>query len=608
MLRFLSRTRQHIKKPLNIYFSSKHPSSDYIGKTGCEIIANEIKNVSKDVFVYTGGAIMPVVDHVYKHDFNHYILTHEQYTGHAAIGYNRASGKLSPCFVTSGPGLTNMVTPMQDATTDSSSLLIFSGQVPVSKMGSQAFQEAPSTEISKSVTKYNYCIKDPRKIYHAIQNSVFACTNNRKGAVHIDLPKDVVTSVVKEHSTVTNIDDRDYMEYTDIDSHSLNRIISLIMYAKRPVLYVGQGCNDCPKLLKLFAEKFDIPVTTTIHANGVFDENNVLSLKFLGMHGSYVANYAVQNADLIIALGCRFDDRTTGEISKYAPKAYEASKNGTGGIIFCNNDLPTIKMVRKLVYFDILVYNTCKHFLEHVIDNRSIKKNYEWVSHLSKMKTQYKFVYNTPPNGKINTQMVIEEINRQVSGDFIITTGVGNHQMMTSQFITWTKPRSFISSGSLGVMGTGLPYAIGAQIACPDKKVILIDGDGSFNMSFNELVSVAKYNLPIKIFIMNDSCLSMVQTWENLFFDGRTVATDLENPDYAQLASAFKIQSYVCNTKNDLQDKVKRTLNHPGPVLCEFVVESDKCFPLVRPGYALDDVIHPQYNDKQIDTSKPPPS
>lgn len=580
-----------------VYMSLKRNFS-----TGAQIIAKFQSNYFKHGGIYTGGAVMPIIDELYKLDkMELFKFTHEQHMAHAATGYYRASGKIFPINSTSGPGCTNLVTGLLDATLDSVSVLAITGQVGVNKMGSQSFQEAPATQITKSITKFNKCVKDVNELHSTLLDAVLYLTDNRLGSVHIDVPKCVLTSKSDNPKyTQTYIKD-------NYDDYNVDKIAELIKQASRPVLYVGQGCDS--ELLRKFAIKMNIPVTTTIHGNGMFDENHELSLKFLGMHGSYVANWAVQNSDLIIAIGCRFDDRTTGEISKYAPMAYQASKQGKGGIVFCNNDRPTIDMVRKYINFDHVIYNTSKHFLTKLNEIDFTKTHDYWVNLLNNMKHKYKFCYKTPPYYRINTQMVIEEINNQIKNkDFIITTGVGNHQMMTSQFITWTKPNTFISSGSLGVMGTGLPYAIGAKISSPDKEVILIDGDGSFNMSFTELITVARYNLPIKMFIINDECMSMVQAWENLFYGGRTVATDLENPDYSMIAAAHKIPSFVCNNINNLRDTIKKTLKTPGPVLCELVVDSDYCFPLVPPGNALDDVIHPEYNDNKVDTSKPPPS
>ena len=313
----------------------------------------------------------------------------------------------------------------------------------------------------------------------------------------------------------------------------------------------------------------------------------LLSLEFLGMHGNVAANYAIQNADLIIALGTRFDDRTTGDLEQYAPKAFKAFKEGIGGIVHVNiND----KEIGNIVNSNLNFHMDCGDFLNHT--SPVYKERKEWINQINQWKNKYKFNYNKTE--KLKTQEVISTINNHLLklDNYIVTSGVGNHQMMSSQFIKWKYPKSFISSGSLGVMGVGLPYAIGCQIANPDKLILDIDGDGSFNHTSSELKTVNDYNLPIKIAIMNDGHFSMVRTWETLFYNSRYTATNLnKNPDYSKLAEAYSIKGIMCDKRENLNEKIKEFLEYDKAILCEFKVETDECYPLVKPGSALDDII-----------------
>ena len=340
---------------------------------------------------------------------------------------------------------------------------------------------------------------------------------------------------------------------------------------------------------------------------GCFDEMNELSLEFLGMHGNASANYAVMNADLIIAIGTRFDDRITGKISTFAPKAFEAYKQNKGGIIHVNINKKEINYVLNSHYNfnmdSLLFFNTIIPYLKKT-------DNSDWIKTINRWKTQFPFKYNKTSN--IKTQQVIEELNSYLLENniknYYISTGVGNHQMMASQFIKWRFPRSFLTSGSLGTMGVGLPYAIGAQIAKPDSLVIDIDGDGSFNHSIHELKSVRDNNLPLKIFIMNDGTLSMVKAWEKLFYNERYTATDLKvNPNYSKLAESFGIKGIMCDNENEIKSTIKYALNYNGPIICDFKVESDICLPLVAPGKALDDMILYPEDINNINTTMMPP-
>jgi len=385
------------------------------------------------------------------------------------------------------------------------------------------------------------------------------------------------TNPVKKHSNIN-----------DLNIVSISKIAELLTKSKKPIIIAGKGCLDCSDELAKFANKNNIPVTTTLHAMGCFDESNYLSLYMLGMHGSAAANYAIQEADLIIGLGTRFDDRTTGNLEKYAPKALEAEREGRGGIV-CVDIIPD--NIGKTINPTHIIINSCKNVLNK-LNRRDIPMNREkWLNRIINLKSTFPFTFNYAPDNKIKTQEVIDEINRQNTEKTLYTTGVGNHQMMTSQFIDWKYPRTMITSGSLGTMGSGLPFAIGTQLANPDSRVINIDGDGSFNMTSVDLATVVNNKLPIKIALMNDSRQQMVYIWQKLFFDGNIISTENKNPDYGKLAEAYGLGYLKCDNRDDLFFTVDLMLNSNWPILVDFIVVPDMCTPLVAPGKGLDEMI-----------------
>lgn len=527
--------------------------------------------------VYSGGAIMKFVDHFSDKRIKLINNNHEQNAGHTATGYAKVSDEIGLCVVTSGPGVTNMITPLLDAKNDSTPLLLLSGQVPIKAIGTNAFQECPAVDITRHVTKWSYCFKPDDDPNYIIDKAIHIINDKKKGPVHLDIPKCILNSNVSSLN-------KKYIYFETKKEYKYEEVGKIINDSKKPILYIGKGCNDSSSLVEQFVNLSLIPFTTTIHAVGVISEDHPLSLKFLGMHGSPAANYAMQESDCIIALGSRFDDRTTGEIQKFAPEA----KN----IIHVNIEPSEICTVVKSNHnFEI----SCNEFLKNIIP--FIKKNknrHEWIGKIRNLKKQYSFKYKDY-GSQLSTPLVISSLNRYLEykkSKFIITTGVGNHQMMAAQFIKWKSPRSLITSGSLGVMGVGLPYAIGAQLAKPNTLVIDIDGDGSFNQTLGDLQTVARYNLPIKIFIMNDGQQSMVKAWEDLFFKGNNVATNLpNNPDYCKLANAYGIKSLKCDRKKDLDSVIKRAIDHNGPILVDFKCVSEICYPLVPPGAGLHEML-----------------
>jgi acetolactate synthase-1/2/3 large subunit len=395
-----------------------------------------------------------------------------------------------------------------------------------------------------------------------------------------------------------------------LDQSAIQKAADLINKAKNPIFYVGQGASHCPELLRQVAKKAGVPVTTTVHGMGIFDERDELSMHMLGMHGAAYANFAIQKADCIVAIGSRFDDRTTGVVAHYAPKAKAAEAEGTGGIVHINIDR---SIFGKVVKPTVEVWADTEHALqamEPLIQPSSDQARADWLKQCADWKKDYAFGYVKAPNDQIKTQQAIEAINRCVhkkgwmdSKDVFVCTGVGNHQMMSAQFIRWTRPRSMITSGSLGVMGAGLPFAIGTQVANPKSLTILIDGDGSFNMTNMDLSTVKRYNLPLKMAIMNDERQQMVWIWQRLFFNGRYVSVDNVNPDFVALAKAHGIEAASCEKGEDLDDAVDKWLSHDGPMLMEFKVVPDICLPMVAPGKALDEMMLLQDRDAVLGTS-----
>lgn len=589
--------------------------------TGGQIIFNKlIQNNTKNVFMYSGGAIMGLIDCFYNQNtINYYINTHEQHLGHSATGYARSTGRPGVCIVTSGPGITNMITPMLDAQNDSCPLIVFSGNVAKQHMGTNAFQEAPAVELTKPFTKWSYCVDNINELSDVVDEAFKISQNGKKGVVHLDLPKCILATTMNYNILdIKNNHNKNYYinksnnlnkstnlnKPNKIDSKLIKEIANVINKSKKPVFYVGQGCNDYVCDLRTLVNKSNIPITTTIHAMGLYDETKPLSLKFLGMHGSVYANKSIQESDCIIALGSRFDDRTTGNLELYAPNAKKAYDEKRGGIIHCNINPNEIGNVVNTHYN---VNSDCGEFIKLLTKKIDYKERTKWLKKIAIWKNIYPFTYDNTDT--LLTQDVLKMLNEHLINKekFLFTSGVGNHQMMAAQFIDWTQPRSFISSGSLGVMGFGLPAAIGVAIGNPDKTVIDIDGDGSFLMTLSDMKTACQYNLKnLKVLLLNNKKLGMVDTWEKLFYSNRITATDNSYaPPFYDVAKAFGFNVLQCDNKKDLNKTIYDFIHTPGPLLCEFNVGSTECFPLVAPGKALDDIILNNNNIK-IDSNSPP--
>jgi acetolactate synthase-1/2/3 large subunit len=588
--------------------------NSFVGKSGGEIFHEMmLRHEVKHVFGYPGGAILPVFDAIHESKYFEFILPrHEQGAGHMAEGYARATGKPGVVLVTSGPGATNVVTAMADALADGVPLIVFTGQVPTAAIGTDAFQEADVVGISRGCTKWNVMVKDIAELPRRINEAFTIATSGRPGPVLVDLPKDVTAGILRRPiPTNTMIPSRPTaIPNTAIGAFTeeavskpfpvLKRAAELINQAKRPVIYAGQGIvghPDGPKVLTQLANQGNIPVTTTLCGLGSFDEEDPKSLHMLGMHGSCYANLAMQNADLIIALGARFDDRVTMNVNVFAPEAVKAAKEGRGGILHFEI-MP--KNINKVVEATHAIEGDVTENVQLMLPHIAKSERKEWFNTISNWKEKYPFFYESATGDEVlKPQQLIEELNKQtadIKDKVIVTTGVGQHQMWAAQLYRWRHPRTFISSGGLGTMGFGLPAAIGAKVAKPDHVVVDIDGDASFSMTAMELATAAEFNIGVKVLLLNNSFQGMVKQWQDLFYENRYSGTTMKNPDFVKLAEAMGVKAIRVTKASEIPEKMKEFLEHDGPVLMDAVVcKKEHLFPMVPAGKALDDfIVHPK--------------
>jgi len=555
----------------------------YKGKSGAQILHEMLIGPHKvdTIFGYPGGAILPVFDQLYKTPAKFILNRHEQACGHCADGYYRASGKPGVCIVTSGPAATNCVTPLATAQMDSIPMVIFSGQVATKVIGNDAFQEADVTGITRPCTKWNYLVKDVRELPRVV-NEAFAITmTGRPGPVLVDLPKDVSVAICPDEVDDTPREHILHRQRTASGSPDQEKqaqaAAELINRSEKPVLYVGGGAiiAGASDAVRKVAAKANIPCTTTLLGLGAFDEHDPKALNMLGMHGSAYANYAVQDCDCLIAVGARFDDRVTGNLATFAPHAK---------IIHIDIDPSSIS---KTVDVDVPVIGDAKLSLEMMLPHLEYRDRTTWFSTINAWKKCYPFKY-LDDSAKAKPQYVIEEIHRQSNGEAIITTGVGQHQMWAAQFYRWRFPRQMITSGGLGTMGYGLPSALGAALGAPGKTVIDIDGDASFLMTCYELATLAEYNIPVKVAILNNDFQGMIKQWQDLFYEKRYSQSLMKNPDFAKMAESFGCRGIRCEHKSDVSKVVGEMLNHKGPVVVDFVVEpNEHVYPMVPSGKGL---------------------
>ncbi|MBW0521490.1 hypothetical protein O181_061205 [Austropuccinia psidii MF-1] len=616
----------HVKPSIADHESMDH---SFIGMSGGQIFHEMmLRHNVKHVFGYPGGAILPVFDAIYhsKH-FNFVLPRHEQGAGHMAEGYARVSGKPGIILVTSGPGATNTITPIQDAYSDGTPLIVFTGQVATSSIGSDAFQEADVIGISRNCTKWNVMVKDISDLPRRINEAFKIATSGRPGPVLVDLPKDMTAAILRtpiplkytqpdlvERTLPSNpLRSRSNSKFTLIQSnHSeglfLDQAARMIANADRPVIYAGQGIlssSKGPKLLKQLADEWNIPVCTTLMGMGAFNEDDSKSLHMLGMHGSAYANLAIQDADVIIALGARFDDRVTGKVDTFAPQARAAALKDTGGIIHFEIQPKNInKVVEATCPIEGDVIENLSKVLNLLPRRSSPPPRKDWINTIQSWKQKYPFVYQpSTSNQSPKPQEVIEALDdwsRSVPGrkdKLVISTGVGQHQMWAAQHYRWAAPRSIVTSGGLGTMGYGLPAAIGAKVAAPNKFVVDIDGDASFSMTAMELATAHEFNIGVKVIVLDNAFQGMVQQWQDLFYESRYSSTKMINPDFCKLAESMNCHAIYCDRKEDLKAKVHEFMDYDNsrPVLLHVkVANGEHCFPMVPAGKALhEQILHP---------------
>jgi acetolactate synthase I/II/III large subunit len=569
------------------------PTDKYIGMTGAQIFHQLMCDHDVEcIFGYPGGAILPVFDAIHESEQFKFILTrHEQGAGHMAEGYARASGKVGVVLVTSGPGATNTVTPMQDALMDGTPLVVFAGQVATGAIGSDAFQEADMVGISRPCTKWNVLVRHAADLPRAINQAFHIATSGRPGPVFVDLPKDMTASILNEA-----VYDQPHLPGYNIremgTSSEIDRVAEMINKAKKPLFYVGQGAilSEGTEVLRQCAEKANIPVTTTLLGLGAFDEHSPLSLDMLGMHGSVYANWAMRDADCVIAVGARFDDRVTGLISAFAPEARAAEAEGRGGII--HFDIAP-EQINKAVPVTIGVEGDARKNLELLLPLLKDNDRGDWLATVTKWKKDHPFAYDHDEREfHLKPQAVVEELHKQTDDNAIITTGVGQHQMWAAQFYKFRTPRQWITSGGLGTMGYGVPASVGAKLACPDQPVINIDGDGSFSMTAMEMITAAQYGVAAKTIILNNDFQGMVKQWQDLFYDERYSHTEMHNPDFCKLLEAMHCKAVRVTKLADLPAKMKEFLDHDGPAILEAMVEKhEHVYPMLPAGKSVDDMV-----------------
>ena len=534
-----------------------------------------------EIFGYPGGAVIPIYDELYNFkEIKHYFARHEQGAVHEADGYARSTGKVGACLATSGPGATNLVTGIMTAHMDSIPLLVITGQVSSSLLGKDAFQESDIVGITVPITKNNYLVQDIKDLPRILKEAYYIASTGRPGPVLVDIPRDIqlqeipydeFNKIYENHFSLEG-----YNPVYEGHKGQIKTAIKMIKDSKKPLIIAGAGILKAHAYeeLKEFVEKTNIPVAMTLLGLGSFPGNHELALGMIGMHGTTYANYAANEADLIIAAGMRFDDRVTGNPQKFVPNAK---------IIHIDIDPAEIGK-NKLI--DVPIVGDLKNVLTD-LNEKAPKVSYdEWLKQIKKWKKEYSLTYRKTEDDILIPQEILSEIDKITKGNVIVATDVGQHQMWAAQYLTFNNPYSILTSGGAGTMGFGLPAAIGAQVANPNKKVLAVVGDGGFQMTFQELMLIKEYNLPVKIFIINNSYLGMVRQWQELFHEKRYSSVDLSyNPDFIKIGEAYGIKSIQLKNKKDLKKNLKKILESDEAVLVECIVEKEEnVYPMIPAG------------------------
>jgi len=552
-----------------------------VPKSGAQIFVEALLREKVEViFGIPGGAVIPVYDALYDSPIRQILCRHEQGAAHAADGFARASGKVGVCLVTSGPGATNLTTGIATANFDSSGTVFFTGQVKTQLIGNDAFQEADITGITRPICKHNYLVKDVRDLARVVKEAFYIASTGRPGPVLVDLPVDVSLAQC-EPKFPEKVNLPGYHPNYEGHPRQIKIAAEAINTSERPVVYAGGGViiSEASKELQTLAIKGNLPVTTTLMGLGCFPEDHPLSLKMLGMHGTAYANFAVMNADLLIAVGARFDDRITGKVSAFAPHAK---------VIHIDIDPASIS---KNIQVDIPVVGDAKQILKALLPLVEGRERKEWFEQIRKWKEEYPLSFDR--NKGLKPQFIVEEIGKITHRDAIICTEVGQNQMWAAQWYGFKKPRSMISSGGLGTMGFGFPAAIGAQIAHPDKLVIDIAGDGSIQMNIQELATAVHNKIPVKICILNNGYLGMVRQWQELFYHKRYAMTHLEgNPDFVKLAEAYGAGGLRVEHPDEVHDALVDAFKKPETMVIDFRIDPEEnVFPMIPAGEAIDRMI-----------------
>lgn len=551
------------------------------------VILSLLKEDVDTIFGYPGGAIMPIYDALYDHDksVKHILTRHEQGAVHAAEGYARVTGKAGVCFATSGPGATNLITGIADAMIDSTPLVCITGQVASPLLGTDAFQESDVVGISMPVTKWNYQITSPEEIPEAIAQAFYIAQTGRPGPVLLDITKDAQFGELEfEYKKCRKI--RSYVPEPQIDPFKVKEAADLIDAAKRPMLLFGQGViiAQAEEELKAFVEKTGIPAAWTLLGLSAMPTDHPLNVGMLGMHGNYGPNLLTNEADLIIGVGMRFDDRVTGKVTAYAPNAK---------IVHLEIDPSEINKIKKA---DVAVLGNAKKTLKMLTDNVKPNRHDEWLNRfrecheIENEKIIHKDLFPEKPG--LTMGEVIRIAGDKTNHEAILVTDVGQHQMVASRYFKFRQPRSNVTSGGLGTMGFGLPASMGAQLGAPNRTVIAVIGDGGFQMTIQELGTIVQNKLPVKIIVLNNNFLGMVRQWQQLFFEKRYSFTELQNPDFIAIGKGFGIEGHKVEVREDLEKGIQKMMDHDGPYLLEVVIEKeDNVFPMVPTGASVSEII-----------------
>jgi len=559
--------------------------------TGAQVFFKALHQENVDtIFGFPGGKVLDLYDELFKSDIKHILVRHEQGAIHAADGYARVSGNVGVCLVTSGPGATNTVTGIANAFMDSIPVVIFTGQVATSLIGGDAFQEVDITGITRPCTKHNMLVRRIEDLGRSVREAFHIARSGRPGPVLVDLPNDVIRNLIEEDDISWDVifpANNNNNKRVSIQKQCL-KITDMIEKAEKPLVISGGGVllGKASNELRIFAKKFHMPVTSTLMGLGAFPASDPLWLGMPGMHGTYYANMAISHCDLMIAIGVRFDDRVTSKLEGFAPHAK---------IVHIDID-PT--SIDKFVKTDVAIVGDCKTIL-HEINQETTQHGFtvpetqtrEWLNQIERWKEHAPLKYCRSKS--IKPQHVIETLYRLTEGKAIIATEVGQHQMWAAQFYLFDNPDSFVSSGGLGTMGFGFPAAIGAQVACPDRVVVDIAGDGSIQMNIQELATAVTYNIPVKIVILNNGSLGLVRQWQELFYEKRYSHSDIADvPDFVKLAEAYSAVGLRATCSDEVESTLQLGLNTPGVVVMDFIIEPDEgVYPMVKPGAPLTEMI-----------------